>query len=316
LTGFEELARDAGLEYAFDDTPGIRRIRRVDGTTRERIMALAIPPAWTEVWISPSDRTHILATGRDAAGRKQYLYHPEWAEAAGDLKFSRMGLFARHLPRLRRRVQTDLRRRDLDREKVSAIAVRVLDETLIRVGNRRYATENGSFGLTSLETDHVEVSGSRVEFEFTGKGGAEHNLVVHDRRLAALVSRCQDLDGDTLFSFQEGDRVTALTPAHLNDYIAGISRHRFTAKDFRTWGASATVTEMLACGCDDLLEAIDAAAERLGNTRAVCRASYVHPVVAEAAEDGRLEPAWRASRDGRWLNRAESALRRIVADAD
>ena len=197
-----------------------------------------IPPAWTDVWIAPSRKAHILATGRE-----QYLYHPDWSEAAGDLKFSRMKTFSRHLPSLRRRVEADLRRRELDQGKVAAIAVRVLDQTLIRVGNRRYATENGSFGLTTLEADHVEVSGSRVEFEFTGKGGAEHNLTIHDRRLATLVTRCQDLSGDTLFSFQDGDQVVSLTPGHLNDYIAGLGRNRFTAKDFRTWGASAAVTE-------------------------------------------------------------------------
>ncbi|HEX6946512.1 MAG TPA: DNA topoisomerase IB [Acidimicrobiia bacterium] len=327
MADFEELAEAAGLEYVFDDTPGHRRLRRgegfvyldptgeaVDEATRDWIRGLAIPPAWTEVWIAPSPRSHILATGRDKAGRKQYLYHPDWSDAAGDLKFSRMRRFARHLPSLRRRVEEDLRRHILDREKVSAIAVRVLDQTLIRVGNRRYAVENGSFGLTTLESDHVLVEGQRVEFEFTGKGGAEHTLTIHDRHLASLVTRCQDLDGETLFSFQDGDQVISLTPVHLNDYIADLSRDRFTAKDFRTWGASATVTEAMATATSDLLEAIDIAAERLGNTRTVCRASYVHPVIDEAATDGRLDRAWRRSRDGRWLNRAESALRRLVSE--
>ena len=326
MTGFEELAESAGLEYVFDDMPGLRRVRRgngfayldpagepVDDATRDWIRSLVIPPAWTDVWIAPSRKAHILATGRDKAGRKQYLYHPDWSEAAGDLKFSRMKIFSRHLPSLRRRVEADLRRHELDQGKVAAIAVRVLDQTLIRVGNRRYATENGSFGLTTLEADHVEVSGSRVEFEFTGKGGAEHNLTIHDRRLATLVTRCQDLSGDTLFSFQDGDQVVSLTPGHLNDYIAGLGRNRFTAKDFRTWGASAAVTEAMATGECELIAAIDVAAERLGNTRAVCRSSYVHPIIEEAASDGRLEKAWRQSRDGRWLNRSESALRRLVS---
>lgn len=330
MADFEDLAEAAGLDYVFDDAPGLRRVRRgkgfayldpagepVDEGTRDWIRSLAIPPAWTDVWIAPSKRAHILATGRDQAGRKQYLYHAEWAEAAGDLKFSRMGKFARHLPTLRRRVETDLRRRDLDRAKVAALALRVLDQTLIRVGNRRYTRENESFGLTTLGSDHVEVLGARVDFEFTGKGGAEHIITIRDRHLASLVARCQDLAGDTLFSFRSGDQISSLTPEHLNSYIGEHTRERFTAKDFRTWGASATAVESLANanGEADVMAAIDAAAERLGNTRAVCRASYVHPVIAESFQDGRLDEAWRRSRDGKWLNRAESALRRLVSDS-
>lgn len=329
MTDFEGLAESAGLEYLFDDAPGLRRVRRgrgfayldaagdpVDENTRAWIRSLAIPPAWTDVWIAPIENAHLLATGRDAAGRKQYLYHPDWSNAAGDLKFSRMGPFGRHLPRLRRRVESDLRRRDLDRRKVTALAVRILDETLIRVGHRRYAAANDSYGLTTLGPDHAVVSGTKVRFEFTGKGGADHEITVHDRRLAALVSRCQDLGGDTLFSFQASDSPVSLTPEDLNAYINERSRQRFTAKDIRTWGASATAVESLAGGDCGFLEAVDAAATRLGNTRAVSRASYVHPVIAEAASNGRLEEAWRASRDGRWLNRAESALRRLVSTPD
>ncbi len=330
MSDFEGLAESAGLEYLFDDAPGLRRVRRgrgfayldqagapVEEGTREWIRALAVPPAWTDVWIAPVRNAHLLATGRDQAGRKQYLYHPDWADASGDLKFSRVGRFGRHLPRLRSRIEVDLRRRKLDRTKVTALAVRILDETLIRVGHRRYAETNDSYGLTTLGPDHAVVSGTEVRFEFTGKSGADHEVIIRDRRMAALVARCQDLAGDTLFSFDAGGGPVSLTPDDLNRYITARSRQRFTAKDFRTWGASATAVESLASANGDasLLAAVDAAAERLGNTRAVCRASYVHPVIAESIDDGRLHQAWRRSRDGKWLNRAESALRRLVSDS-
>lgn len=326
MTDFEGLAESAGLEYLFDDAPGLRRMRRgrgfayldpagdpVDDATREWIRSLAIPPAWTDVWIAPVRNAHLLATGRDQAGRKQYLYHPDWSEAAGDLKFSRVGAFGRHLPRLRRRVESDLRRHELDRRKVTALAIRILDETLIRVGHRRYVEANDSYGLTTLGPDHAVVSGTEVRFEFTGKGGADHDITVHDRRLAALVARCQDLAGATLFCFDAGGNPVSLTPTDLNSYITEQSRQRFTAKDVRTWGASATAVEALAVGDAEFLEAVDAAATRLGNTRAVARSSYVHPVIGEAAENGVLEAAWRSSRDGRWLSRPESTLRRLVS---
>lgn len=255
---------------------------------------------------------HLLATGRDQAGRKQYLYHPAWSDAAGDLKFSRVGAFGRHLPRLRRQVESDLGRRGLDRRKVTALAIRILDETLIRVGHRRYAEANDSYGLTTLGPDHAVVSGTEIRFEFTGKGGTDHEVSVRDRRLAALVARCQDLAGSTLFSFQAGDEAVSLTPSDLNSYIAEQSRLRFTAKDIRTWGGSATAVEALASGASGFLDAVDAAAARLGNTRAVARASYIHPVISDAAADGRLQAAWESSRDGRWLSRSESTLRRLV----
>lgn len=325
---FEQVAEQAGLEYVFDDAPGLRRLLRgrgftyvdaggkpVNASTREWIRSLVIPPAWTDVWIAPVRNAHILATGYDQAGRKQYLYHPDWAEAANDLKFERMASFGRHLTRLRRRMDADLRRPGLDRQKVTALAVCILDQTLIRVGNRRYARENDSYGLTTLGSEHVEIAGSTVRFEFTGKGGADHDIALRDRRLAALVARCQDLSGDTLFSFETESGVHSLNPSDLNTYIGQQSRARFTAKDFRTWGASAVAVESLATanGNADLLAAIDAAAERLGNTRSVCRASYIHPAIPASFEDGRLQQVWSRCREGRWLNRSESALRQLLS---
>ena len=212
----EDLADAAGLEYVFDDGPGLRRRRRgrgfsyhddagdpVDDATTRWIRSLAIPPAWSDVWISPEQRGHILATGYDDAGRKQYIYHLDWQTAADELKFERMAAFGRYLPRLRRSVLDELKRPRLDRRKVTALAVGVLDSTLIRVGNDRYTRLNGSYGLTTLTVDHADVSGSVVHFEFAGKGGIDQVVAMKDRRLAGLISRCRDISGETLFSYEE-----------------------------------------------------------------------------------------------------------------
>jgi DNA topoisomerase-1 len=331
LTDSMSLAADAGLQYVSDQGPGLRRVRRgkgfsyidpsgiaVDTRTRELIGSLAIPPAWTEVWISPDPSGHILATGQDAAGRKQYIYHPAWEAIRDEVKFERMGEFGTRVTKLRRQIDADLRTPGLSRRKVTALSTAVLDRTLIRVGNRKYADENEAYGLTTLTSDHVEVDGVHVHLEFAGKGGADHEMVFKDRRLAALIARCQELEGQTLFSYEGEDGPGAVTSADINSYVAEVMSGLFTAKDFRTWGASTAVAEHLATGSggDDegiLLAAIDIAAEKLGNTREVCRSSYLHPAIPEAFHDGTLQTAWNQSRRGRWLGRAESTVNRLMA---
>lgn len=326
-----DRAEDAGLHHLDDGIPGISRTRKgtgfsyrrsngkpIDDETRERIKGLSIPPAWKEVWIAEDFQSHNLAVGIDNAGRKQYIYHPVWEDLRDEIKFDRMSDLGSKLSRLRRSVDHELRRPGLSRTRVVALAVAILDRTLIRVGNRKYARENDSYGLTTLTSDHVAVSGNQIHFEFTGKGGGDYEFALHDRRLASLIAKCQDLGGQTLFSYQNGAGPASVSSTDINEYIAIATRSHFTAKDFRTWGASATVLGHLA-GCrgepDDgsVLQAIDFAAERLGNTRAVCRSSYVHPLVVDSYRDGSLDEVWRSSRNGRWLDREESALRRVLA---
>lgn len=333
--GYVDLADDAGLVYMTDEAPGYRRVRRGSGFSylrpkgntisereRDRIRALAIPPAWEQVWISPEPLAHILATGYDAAGRKQYVYHPVWEELRDEAKFERTGHFGRQVGRLRKRVDHDLRRHGLNREKVVALAVAVLDRTLIRVGNRRYAEANDSYGLTTLTDRHVEVTGHRIYIGFEGKGGAENQVAFEDRRLASLIARCQELNGETLFSYEAEGEISAIQSSDINDYLTSITGSRFTAKDMRTWGATHLVAGGLAAvsnGEDradqQIREAIETASLALGNSTAVCRDSYVHPEIPEAFVDGRLHEAWRSSRGGNWLSRPESTVNRLLGNA-
>jgi DNA topoisomerase-1 len=328
------MAAEAGLNYVTDEVPGFRRVRRgkgfsyldskgstINGSTREWIRTLVIPPAWEQVWISPDRSGHILATGYDKAGRTQYIYHPSWEQVRDEVKFDRMGDFGRRLPKLRKQVDRDLTRPGLARPKVTALAVAVMDRTLIRVGNRKYADENEAYGLTTLTCDHALVDGLHVHLEFAGKGGADHEVVFRDRRLAGLIAKCQELAGQTLFSFEAEDGVNAISSTDVNAYLADVMSGPFTAKDFRTWGASTAVAEDLATSPDDLddetrlLQAIDATAERLGNTRAVCRASYLHPIIPEAFQSGALLAAWERSRKGLWMGRAESTVNRLLSES-
>jgi DNA topoisomerase-1 len=334
MTGAESsmLADEAGLRYVEPETPGHRRVRRgrgfsyvspegeiVSDRIRERIEKLVIPPAWEEVWIARDPLGHIQATGVDKAGRKQYIYHPLWEEVRDEAKFDRLAPFGRGLAGLRRWIDADLRKRGLPRAKVVALAVAVLDATLVRVGNRRYAEDNESYGLTTITCDHVHVDGLHVHLAFSGKGGAEHELVFKDRRLAGLVSGCQELSGQTLFSYEtpHGD-VSSISSSDVNAYLSETPGGPFTAKDFRTWGASSQVLGELArnLGVEDaderLRQAIDVAADRLGNTREICRDSYVHPRVIAVNTDGTLEAGWSRRRAGKWLNRDESALRHLL----
>jgi DNA topoisomerase-1 len=326
------LAAEAGLRYVGPEAPGYRRVRRgsgfsyengngqaVTGEVKAQIQSLVIPPAWQDVWISKDRDGHILATGYDKAGRKQYIYHPEWEKIRDEVKFDRLGPFGRSLPALRSRIDSDLRRRGLRREKVAALAVAVLDRTLVRVGNSRYAVDNQSYGLTTLTCEHIQVDGLHVHLEFAGKGGAEHQLVFRDQRLAGLISQCQELSGQTLFSYEADDgSSTSVSSTDVNEYLAETLDGAFTAKDFRTWGASSLVLGELARSPDSagpeerVRNAIDVAAERLGNTRTVCRDSYVHPVIIEADSNGSLAEAWARSRSGKWLNREESALVKLL----
>ena len=328
----EASAEEAGLRYVNDDGPGIRRRRRgksfsyigPDGQplTDDRrlawIRALAIPPAWTDVWISPIMRGHLQATGRDARGRKQYRYHPRWREVRDSAKYDRLLDFARALPRIRRRTDRDLRRRGLPREKVLATVVRLLESTLIRIGNEEYLRDNRSVGLSTMRDRHVDVVGSKLRFEFRGKSGKRHSVGVTDRRLARVVKRCQELPGQELFQYIDADgERQQIDSADVNDYLRDITGDEFTAKDFRTWAG--TVAASLALQEVELLdpaasakhhvtEAIRRVAERLGNTPAVCRKCYVHPGVIDAYLDGDLAATLEAAASKR-LNARPHALR-------
>jgi DNA topoisomerase-1 len=329
----------AGLTHVTDDIPGITRQRRakgwdyrrpdgteiVDPAERARIDAIGIPPAWTQVWISPASNGHILATGRDSRGRKQYRYHPHWQEVQDRTKYHRMGEFGQALPSLRRHVDRDLDLPGLPREKVLGAVVRLMDETLIRIGNEEYARQNDSFGLTTLRHDHVEFEGpATMSFDFRAKSGKEQRVRLSDPRLAAIVHACHELPGQELFQYVNHDgRVVHVGSTEVNAYLRAVTRAVFTAKDFRTWGGSVVTAETLvklgAPRSDTdakkkIVAAIDAAAARLNNTRAVCRKSYVNPRVPESYLDGTLDGAFERARRRDRLSRSESAVAVVVAD--
>ena len=309
------VARDAGLRYTTDTRPGITRrrsgtgftYRDADGTTirdREvvaRIRALAIPPAWTDVWICPWTNGHLQASGRDARGRKQYRYHADWHRRRGTDKFDRMLAFAEALPRIRHRCDADLETRGLSREKVLAAVVRLLELTLIRVGNDEYARLNRSFGLTTLRDRHARIEGTSVRFRFRGKSGRDHEVGLRDRRLASVVRRCQELPGQELFQFvDDAGEVRNIASDDVNDYIREASGGDFTAKDFRTWAGTVLAYRALRAlqpgtgeraAKKNVVEAIRQTADQLGNTPAVARGSYVHPAVLEAYLAGSIQGA-------------------------
>jgi DNA topoisomerase-1 len=316
-----ESARAAGLRYGSDDSPGIARKRagaafrylHSDGTavrdrpTLARIRALAIPPAWRDVWICPRDDGHVQATGRDARGRKQYRYHPRWREVRDETKYGRMMAFAKALPRIRRRVDRDLVLPGLPREKVLATVVRLLETTRIRVGNEEYARQNDSFGLTTLRERQVQVCGGKLKFRFRGKSGVQHYIQLADTRLAAIVRRMQDLPGEELFQYvgQDGD-TRRVESADVNAYLKEISAEDFTSKDFRTWAGTVLAARALQAlkPCEsqteakrNVAQAIEAVAKQLGNTKAVCRKCYVHPAILESYMEGRLLEGFRRRSD-------------------
>jgi DNA topoisomerase-1 len=305
-----EAAEAAGLRYVTDATPGIRRKRRgrgfvyigADGTEvrdpaeLERIRKLVIPPAWKEIWICPNPSGHLQVTARDARGRKQYRYHPRYRAIRDETKFGRMIAFSEVLPRIRERVERDVKLPGLARDKVLATVVWLLERTLIRVGNDEYARDNGSFGLTTLRRRHVTVSGDKLRFEFRGKSGIPHSVAITDRRIARVVQRCQELPGQELFQYlDDAGRRQSVDAGDINEYLRRITGRQITAKDFRTWaGTTLAASALRALGPfrsakqakSHIVAAIDQVAKRLGNTRAVCRKYYVHPVILDAYLNG------------------------------
>ncbi|MFN2419980.1 MAG: DNA topoisomerase IB [Gemmatimonadota bacterium] len=333
-----EAARAARLRYVDDTMPGIRRRRRGKGFSyvaphgrplrneKElmRIRSLAIPPAWTDVWISPWADGHLQATGRDARGRKQYRYHSRWREVRDETKYARMVAFGDALPRIRRRVASDLESDGLPREKVLAAVARLLDETLIRVGNEEYVRDNDSFGVTTLRDRHVEIEGASIRFEFRGKGGKRHEVDLEDRRLARIIRRCRDIPGQELFQYldDEGNRQVVRSD-DLNDYLREIGGDDFTAKDFRTWAG--TVLGAVALGAADactsdahgrrvIADAVKRVAERLGNTPAICRKCYINPEIFRGYQDGSLHHALDGRIHGRRSRTGLSAAERSVLE--
>jgi DNA topoisomerase-1 len=312
-------------------SPGGKPIRGSDELLR--IRKLAIPPAWTDVWICPEPQGHIQATGRDARGRKQYRYHSRWREIRDETKYHRMVAFGHALPRIRARAARDLRLRGLPRAKVLATVLRLLETTLIRVGNEEYARSNRSFGLTTMRDRHVRIKGADIHFEFRGKSGISHAIDLHDRRLARVVKQCRDVPGQELFQYldEQGQR-HGIGSTEVNDYLRDLAGEEFTAKDFRTWAgtvlAARTLKELAPYTSQrqakrNVLDAVDAVAMVLGNTRSVCRKCYIHPDVLDAYFDGTLLEALRrrarATRS-RWLHADEIAVfafleRKLANDA-
>jgi DNA topoisomerase-1 len=307
-----EVGVPQGLTYCSDQFPGLRRVRSGKGFSYRdaegravkdaeilaRIRALAIPPAWTDVWICPQATGHIQATGRDVKGRKQYRYHNDWSEHRSGGKFERMPAFARRLPRLRERVEADLGKRGISRGKVLATAVRLLEITLIRVGNAQYARHNRSYGLTTLHKRHLEVDGAGLTFAFRGKSGVEHRVSVRDRRLATVVRSLRELRGQQLFKYRADDgSLCPITSDDVNAYIREAMGEDFSAKDFRTWAGTVSAARALRdmeppTSATDakrkITVCVKAVSGLLGNTPTVCRSSYVHPMVFELYETGRI----------------------------
>jgi DNA topoisomerase-1 len=344
LVAAKEAARAAGLRYVSDNDPGYQRRRAGkgfryldehgkplrDSAALQRIRALAIPPAWTQVWICPHPQGHLQATGRDAKGRKQYRYHARWRAVRDENKFDRMLSFGQSLPRIRERTEQDLALPGLPRAKVQATLVRLLETTLIRIGNEEYARANRSFGLTTLRDSHVRVKGGALRFQFRGKSGVRHTVSLHDRRLARIVKRCQDLPGQVLFQYlDEAGNQQCIGSADVNEYLREITNEDFTAKDFRTWAgtvlAAFALHECTQFGSPtelkrNIVTALKAVSARLGNTPAVCRKAYVHPAIWELYGCGALQEAlagflteprnWNQT----WLQPEEAAVLRLLQD--
>ena len=315
----EELAQLAHLRYYTDDKPGFTRrkadteggfhffdqhgARITDEAEIQRIHSLAIPPAYTDVWICPSKNGHLQATGKDAKGRKQYRYHPKWRETADANKYSRVMAFALALPDIRQRVDHDLSKPGLPREKVLATVVKLLETTLIRVGNEEYAKTNKHYGLTTMRNRHVKVKGATIEFSFRGKSGVDHTIELENPRMARVVKSCQEIPGQELFQYLDHDgQRHSIDSADVNSYLQEISGQPFTAKDFRTWAGTVLAAMALqefesfdseAVAKKNIVAAIERVSERLGNTPSVCRKCYVHPAILEAYVEGSMLDALR-----------------------
>lgn len=317
-----------GLVYCRDDGPGFTRRRlgkgfayydqigrRIDAAAiLDRIEKLVIPPAWTDVWIAPRPGCHIQATGRDEKGRKQYRYHNDWSAHRDDAKFGRVAAFGRALPRLRKRLAADLRKKGLPKQKVVAAVICLLEQTLIRVGNDEYARTNKSFGLTTLRDRHAKLSSRGGRFEFVGKSGKTHCTAFEDRRLARIVKACQDLRGQRLFQYQADDgSICPITSGDVNDYLREATGEDFTAKSFRTWAGTVEAARILCTHGDTtatkatVAACVKEVARRLGNTPAVCRKAYIHPRIAEAFADRSLN-----LKPGRSARAFETAVIRLV----
>ena len=308
----KQTAKEAGLRYVSDESPGIKRIpsgkgfayvapdgkRIKDEQTNARVKSLAIPPAYRDVWICPDPNGHIQAVGRDARGRKQYRYHPRWREVRDENKYDKMIAFAKALPKIRARTKRDLKLPGLPREKVLATVIQLMEKTLIRVGNDEYARTNDSYGLTTLRDKHAKVKSNKVHFQFKGKHGIAHEIQLDDPRLAKVVRDCQDLPGYELFQHVDDDGVVRdIGSADVNDYLREIAGEEFTAKDFRTWAGTVLASQALreietfdtqAQAKKNIVAAVEKVAERLGNTKAVCRKCYIHPAVLNAYLDGSM----------------------------
>ncbi|HXA09760.1 MAG TPA: DNA topoisomerase IB [Chthoniobacterales bacterium] len=321
ITDPQEAAEEAGLRYVSDESPGYTRRRRgrtflyFDTEGREihdearvmRLNRLAIPPAYTDVWICPSPNGHLQATGRDERGRKQYRYHDRWREERDENKYEKMIVFGQALPGIRRRINRDLKRRGLPREKVLATVVQLLERSLIRIGNEAYAKENKSFGLTTMRNRHVEVKGAKVRFRFRGKSGQAHDIDTEDRRVARIIKKLQELPGQEIFQCLDAKGGQhQVTSDEVNQYLRETTGEEFTAKDFRTWAGTIMAATVLQAqepfenksqAKKNIKNAIGAVARVLGNTPAVCRKCYVHPAVLETYLDGNLIAGLRKRRE-------------------
>jgi len=315
ITDPAESAKAAGLRYTSDTKPGIRRIKSGtafryinpdnvpvrDKETLTRIRSLVIPPAWKDVWICPNPKGHLQVTGRDARGRKQSRYHPRWREVRDETKYERMLLFGAELPNIRERVERDLKVPGLPRTKVLATIVRLMETTLIRIGNGEYARKNKSYGLTTMRNKHVNVDGATVTFHFQGKSGVKHTIDINDRRIARIVRRCQDIPGYELFQYIDEDGTHhSVDSADVNEYLREIAGQDFTAKDFRTWAGSLLTCMTLRAleayesekeATKNIVQTIKTVSARLGNTPSVCRQCYVHPAVLEWYLSGKMVSA-------------------------
>lgn len=335
----EQFAEDVGLRYVCDNDPGFRRKRAGKGfhyfdwennkvtndATLERFRKLVLPPAWEQVWICRWLNGHLQATGRDQRVRKQYRYHEKWNTERNTNKFGKLELFGEVLPKIRERLDKDLKLNDLSHDHVLAAVVRIMEETMIRIGNDLYAEENDSYGLTTIRNKHVKVTGDKALFQFKGKSGVLHKTEFRDLRLTRVIKRCQDLPGQELFGFTKEDgSVCDVESGDVNTYLKQISGECITAKDFRTWGATVHAAETLfKMGPPSAntkterkkrdLAAIKSASEYLGNTTAVCRKYYVLPAVLQADESGLLVDAFKKARPANHLDRSERATLAILA---
>jgi DNA topoisomerase I len=307
-----EAAKEAGLTYVSDDSPGITRVKKGknfiykspsgktinDFETLVRIRALAIPPAWKDVWICPSSRGHIQAVGRDARGRKQYRYHEKWRATRDQSKYEKMIDFAKALPTIRKKTRQHLKLPGLPKEKVLAAIVRIMEKTLIRIGNEEYAKSNHSYGLTTLQDKHAKIKSNRIEFKFKGKSGIDHAIDLKDPQLAQIAKKCQDLPGQELFQYRdESGKVCDIGSSDVNDYLRSLTGEDFTAKDFRTWAGTVLAAQALQeIGAFttqkqakiNVVRAVESVAKQLGNTKAVCRKCYIHPAILQSYLDGQL----------------------------